>query len=418
MLLAPPVTLCHLPPGTVHPSFDAVMLFRISALTSWHATSPWDPEYFVHRVLSNMPLSADPRELLKVNGTVMICRTAVGQSALVVSRGNRVSEIAELFSALDVNRNGFLDRSELWRLQVLLTSWLTIGHDVAEQVSKLHRDAEGRIILTDFEAFWRAELHRDYHSFVVVNGSFDVPENADEAAFQSEHDYANYIPLGRIEAVGTEWAIPHAGSVTCACGVESLCYFFWDLLYTFVAAPGMCLLSHKALLKSGFVVNRNMSTCLGLMFLSLILVSVNPILYLCTFLYMSTEIGKVVTMFLLLSMEEFRRFLAHLEYKMDHQEGEEDDIAELSLAALQTDARLVRCPLCRRLSSTNQVVRKVHADIRRDSCCVCLGNPSEVCFGCGHLCMCSSCFDSLLEHRQPEPDDAEMVTVFGARSDE
>merc|ERR1711920_556975 len=103
---------------------------------------------------------------------------------------------------------------------------------------------------------------------------------------------------------------------------------------------------------------------------------------------------------------------------MDQQGGDDDDNSvELSIHALQNDVRFVRCPLCRRLSSSRQVVRKVHGDIRRDICCVCLTNQSEVCFRCGHLCMCSGCFDGLLMHWQEVvPDESALATILGLRS--
>merc|ERR1711959_55429 len=83
----------------------------------------------------------------------------------------------------------------------------------------------------------------------------------------------------------------------------------------------------------------------------------------------------------------------------------DSDVEDLSLASFHTRMHLVRYPICRRLSSSRHVVRKVHGDMQRDPCCVCLASESEVCFGCGHLCMCSGCFDSLLEHRQHVADD-------------
>jgi len=214
--------------------------------------------------------------------------------------------------------------------------------------------------------------------------------------------------------------MPLLGSIVCTLTSE-IVDFFWNLLYTVVAAPGMCLLSHRVLLKCGRDAS-GYSSYIGLVVVALLLASFNPILYACVFLYLSLEFGKLVTMVLLLSMEDYRRLLAHFEYRMDQRDGSIDDLGmewsqSLSLAQLEASSQLVRCPLCRRLSLSSQVVRKVHGDIRREPCCVCLACDSEVCFGCGHLCMCSSCFDGLLEQRQPVPDST-LVTTYGMRDEE
>merc|ERR1711862_836054 len=114
----------------------------------------------------------------------------------------------------------------------------------------------------------------------------------------------------------------------------------------------MCLLSQRALVHFGFDTNRGLNTYFGFI-VTTIWLFCNPIPYLCIFLYLSTEIGKIVTLLCLLCMQDYRRFLAHLEYRMDQQGGEVDDNSvELSLQALQSDVRFVRCPLCRRLSSS------------------------------------------------------------------
>eukprot|EP00929_Paragymnodinium_shiwhaense_P067056 TRINITY_DN33735_c0_g1_i3.p1 TRINITY_DN33735_c0_g1~~TRINITY_DN33735_c0_g1_i3.p1 ORF type:complete len:184 (-),score=20.81 TRINITY_DN33735_c0_g1_i3:29-580(-) len=134
--------------------------------------------------------------------------------------------------------------------------------------------------------------------------------------------------------------------------------------------------------------------------------------------------GKLVSVAFMLSLDEYQRLLARLEYRME-QPGEDfdADAASWSTIAWQGDMSLVRCPLCRKLSLASQVVRKLHADVRREPCSICLSHDSEVCFACGHLCVCHGCFDGLVEHqaasstpRIPWREQRVLATTIGSAS--
>ena len=49
----------------------------------------------------------------------------------------------------------------------------------------------------------------------IINGTVDVPENADEAAFRKENDYINYVPLWPVEV-----AHKRVHSSICVCRLQ------------------------------------------------------------------------------------------------------------------------------------------------------------------------------------------------------
>lgn len=410
MLLAPPASLCGLPSGAGPPGPDVVMFFRISSLSSWHTRSVLDLEFLIQRLLSRLPLAADPEQLLQGAGSALFCKTAIGNRVLQIARDGSVRGLADFFAAMDTNKNGLLDRYEVWWLQGLLSLWLDDPDGSIQRLTTgLPRDEEGRVELAKFQASWQTGLSDHYHRFVVVNASTAASADLDEAAFHATFDYMNYVPIGRIEAVGTGLFVPFAGRIVCDLNSD-FWYLWWDLSYSMIVAPGILLLIHQLALKLGHDIRRRTRFSFLLLFIAVFGVYFNPLLDLCTMLYLSPEFGKLLTMVLLLSLDEYRRFLAFMEYWMDDNLGDDDQSANFS-SVLRTDVRFVRCPLCRRLSNSSQVVRKVHAQIQPDVCCVCLVEQSEVCFVCGHVCMCSGCFEGLLDHRHH--DDETPPTVIG-----
>jgi len=65
-------------------------------------------------------------------------------------------------------------------------------------------------------------------------------------------------------------------------------------------------------------------------------------------------------------------------------------------AACSRGAR-VRCPLCRTPSLAAAAIVVSGADCALPKCCVCLSVTSRVCLPCGHICLCSACFDKVIE---------------------
>eukprot|EP01047_Picozoa_sp_COSAG01_P001500 COSAG01_NODE_34_length_34978_cov_45.798475_27_plen_517_part_00 len=72
---------------------------------------------------------------------------------------------------------------------------------------------------------------------------------------------------------------------------------------------------------------------------------------------------------------------------------------------------LVRCPICRVLTSKDTAVQGVFA-VEHTQCCVCLVETASVCLACGHLCLCGGCLGELtarancLRLHRSERDDA------------
>eukprot|EP00928_Gymnodinium_smaydae_P065374 TRINITY_DN48531_c0_g1_i1.p1 TRINITY_DN48531_c0_g1~~TRINITY_DN48531_c0_g1_i1.p1 ORF type:complete len:495 (+),score=27.38 TRINITY_DN48531_c0_g1_i1:195-1679(+) len=410
-LIAPPLALCKLPEGTIHPYPSALVLTRSSSFSGWHADSLMDAGYMIDMLLSTLPLAIDPREVMQ-NGSAILVRNAHGVSGFTLVEDSRALEVTTFLTVLDLDRNGFLDRAELWQLQGFVKSWFSNGREIAKRISALSRDAFGRVSIPDGERFWREELSQDYHSFVVMNGSLEVEENADEAAFHRTHDKLSFlVPVGRIEAVATTWYLPCVGDVVCAFASEPLRSFL-ELLYLTMINIGVLLLSDELMLAYNLTDRDNTSRGVRYLMVALLWAICNPVFNACIFLNISQEVGKLFVCLCMLSLQEFRRMLARMEYWVESGALDEYDVEEPD-----TENSFVRCPICRRLSQSGQVVRRVHGDIQRDTCCICLVNDSEVCFGCGHICVCSTCFDTLVERESAGEADEGWITVFGAPAD-
>ncbi|CAK0866840.1 unnamed protein product [Prorocentrum cordatum] len=394
LLVTPPALLCHLPEGTRHPSPSAMVFFRASSLASWHAESALDPEFFVHRLVSSLPLATDPASLAR-HGAAVLCRNGEGTPFYNVVQEEGSRGPADLFAALDTDGTGHLERPEVWQLQGMLKSWFVHGNDVAEQVSQAARDERGRLSLTAFQGFWSSNLSSEHQRFVVVNGSLEAPENEDEAASLLAHSYRYFIPVGRVEAVATDWSLQWVGSIACALVSEPF-GVLGEVLFLIVTILGVFLLCDRVAPQLDLSPSKRQAlsfaaaSCWSLL---------DPVGGASRALYVSPMIGKALTMLLMLSNEECQQVLARLEYLGDAQ----DDLGAGFASSRGSDDPLVRCPLCRRLSLSSQVVQKVHGDIRREPCCVCLNCDSEVCFTCGHLCMCTECFQGLAASRRSTP---------------
>lgn len=415
--MAPPFALCRLPRSADNVSANSLMFFRMSALTEWRTRNAMDPEFDIQRLITNLPYAVDPREFLKnKTGTLILCKTGAGHDAFVILRDSRLLGVPDLFAALDIDGSGSLERAEMWLLQESMKIWLADGVAVAKKISELPRDERERVGVEQLDSFWRKEIKMDYQSFVAI-AALEETENEDEAAFRKMHDYLNYLPIGRIEAMGTEFVIPHIGILVCG-SRSPLLNFAWELFYMLLVTPGYCFICYRLALHVEAEENFGRRSGMVVAITAWAMALLDPVSYISSFLYISPFVGQLFVALLMLSLPEYQGLLARYEYRVG-QVGEsraESDETLWSLAPWQNDSPLVRCPLCRRLSQKSQVIRKVHGDIRRDPCCVCLSTESEVCFGCGHLCVCSGCFDTLAEHRSrySQPIDLEMEqTVFG-----
>lgn len=429
-LFWPPNALCHLPASAAHPGPDPVVFFTVSSLATWRAESIWDAEYLIHRLLTSLPSAADPRGLFR-NGTAVLYRDSGGESMYSIVQDGRGLALADLFAALDVDSNGYLERAEMWRLQGFLKYWFTRGSKIAARASALPRDADGRVTLAQVQELWRAELDPAHADFVLVNNSQAPPENADEEAYHRSHAYLNYLPVGMVEAVASQWAVPWIGKPVCPSGSQ-LFLFLWEMMYMLLATPAIVALGsylarlcHRCSLRLGgeqppLDPQGETPRQLCLLAAATCWIFFNPVTYACRVLYVSPDLGKAFAVLMTFSLKDCQRLLAGLEYRIDEREGGED-VSWFDGGVWRDFDALVRCPLCRRLSPVSQTVQKVHGDIRREPCCVCLSADSEVCFACGHLCVCSGCFKSLAEREHQVEDyganldmDIQLAETIGA----
>ena len=56
---------------------------------------------------------------------------------------------------------------------------------------------------------------------------------------------------------------------------------------------------------------------------------------------------------------------------------------------------IVRCPMCRAITSRGDAVEGVKGVEQGQTCCICLEEEATVCLSCGHLCLCGGCVDQL-----------------------
>ena len=325
----------------------------------------------------------------------------------------------EVANHFDENHNGVLDRQEVSNLKRTLRQFSPEqGAAAAAAVSASPRDSAGSLSFQSHHAVWNSyfgsaecdgeeciNINQTIYSYQLNSGDPD-----DDAAIRP---YERYLHLRLIQSVAWQEPIQWIGIPACK-ELRPTSWFaswfvrlFWLIFYyrcqafftsLFTALPREELLDANDIwickLAGGLV-----TLCLvcvassyGLVDIFSESLAVSPIVFQSLFVVMHT-----LSVDLMDFLMRFEYFLNQLGTEFEVVENFHSNSSRQSPRYEDSSARMIRCPLCRSVSSQNRVIHNVKHDLEQ-TCCVCLTDPATTCLACGHLCLCLPCFERSCDH--------------------